>query len=212
MATATSPRFVALGDTNQVSTPTPQRRVGFGDRWRSDTRVRTPKSNTPYADMLASIKAEQREFYESAYQPLLGRMVEDVNSTAIVDAAKEATSEYSADRAAARGARRRARLGVTGTAGEAALAEYQAQLGQATLADASVNQARVKQKERNDALRTDLINISRGIQSSAIDSAANAASSEGARNAANANADAQNKAARNQTYGTLAAMALMFMV
>lgn len=167
------------------------------------------KSKTPYADMLGQIQEEQQKFYEEAYRPLGREMVADVNSTAIVDAAKAGTSSYSAERTAQRGARQRARLGITGTPSEQAMSEYQASLGATTTADGAINQARVQQKERNDALRTDLLNISRGIQTSAINSATNAATTEANRNATNANAAAQNKTARNAATGTLASLALM---
>lgn len=167
------------------------------------------KSKTPYADMLGRIQEEQQQFYDEAYRPLAREMIADVNSTAIVDAAKAGVDGYSAERTAQRGARQRARLGVTGTPSEQALSEYQASLGATTTADGAINQARVQQKERNDALRSDLLNISRGIQTSAINSATNAASTEANRNAANENASAQNKAARNQAMGTMASMALM---
>lgn len=204
---------VSLGDTTDTQSPQTASRAVASGRLRSILQgVLSPKSKTPYGDMLGQIQEEQQQFYESAYQPLAADLIADVNSTAIVDAAKEATNAYSAERTAARGARQRARLGVTGTPAEQTLSGYKAQLGATVTSDAAINQARVQQQERNTALRNDLINISRGIQTSAINSATNAAQAEASRNIANEQASAQNKAARNQLYGSIAAMALMLLV
>lgn len=187
--------------------------AGFAPRNRTralagPSTVSLGSGDTKYGDMLGQIQQQEQQFYTDAYRPLARKLVDSVNSTELVDTAKRTTGTYSAERTAARGARQLARMGIQASARDSDMNAYNARLGNVALTDGTINQSRVDQQQRNDALRTDLVNISRGIASSATDSAINAAQAEGNRNNANANISAQNKAARNNTTGQLAGMAL----
>lgn len=167
------------------------------------------KSDTPYGDMLLGITEEQQQLYDQVYRPLNKKLIDGVNSTAIVDQAKQEAGAVDAGKYLSRMQRQQLRYGLSATPSESAAIDYQQQLGASLTADGNINNARVKQQERNDQLRNELIGVSRGIATQAMDSATNAANAEGNRNSTNASIRAQNNAAEKNTYGTIGSMALM---
>lgn len=171
------------------------------------TALKPPKKLS--ADELALQAAQSEEArYQELYRPLNQELLRDVDSTRIVDAAKEQAT-LTAARREGQNTRNLARYGVSADP----LAQKELQrvgtLNNAKFYDDAVNQARVDQYERNQTLRGELINIGRGMARSGQNGLADAANNQVARDNANASAKAQNAAARDQFYGQVAGTALM---
>jgi hypothetical protein len=206
MATATTARTINSGLT-VVGSAYPALNIRSGIN--SAVKAPSKKSKTPYGDMLLDITNQQQQLYDQLYRPLNQRLIQDVNSTAIVDQAKQEASAVDSGKYIARSQRQQLRYGLNATPQEQEAINYQQQLGGALTSDGNINNARVKQQERNEQLRSELVNISRGISAQAMDSATNAAGAESTRKSTNANIQAQNTAAEKGVYGAIGSMALM---
>lgn len=213
---ATSSKRLSTADSANAQlgrVPTGGNRMAYTGVWNARMGLSGPAvSNTPYADMLGNIQSEQQDLYDAVYRPVAQQFITGVNSTALIDSAKESAGVDRVAANTARGARQVARLGVTATPAQSLNADYAARLGATVTNDGNINKARADQQTRNDAVRTEVINIGRGIAKDSTNSAISAAASETSRNNTNSSIDAQNTAARNQTFGTLAGMAIMMMM
>ena len=171
----------------------------------------TGGGDTSAADTLGRIQKQQQELYDTLYRPAAQKLIATTDSTDLVDAAKKnaGTDVFAVNKA--RGARQKARFGVTSTAAEESLGDYNAELGNTTTNVGNIDNAYVAQGERNDSVSNALVGISRGISADAINGATTAAQAENNRKMTNNNIAAQNKAANTQMAGSAAAMGLMIL-
>ncbi|MGH1374439.1 MAG: hypothetical protein ACRBBW_20550 [Cellvibrionaceae bacterium] len=160
---------------------------------------------------LANVADQKQQYYDSVFRPLNRQLIGDVNSTALVDTAKDNADRRFTD-TVARNKRQRSRLGVVDTALDQKRNDYATSLSQGVNFDTQVNDARVEQYERNVGLRNEMVNVGRGISDQATDGLSTAAALQTQRENNNANIKAQNKAAQNQTNGQIAGMAMMAMM
>ena len=164
-------------------------------------------SGTPDDNFEAVAKAEKL-YYDNVFRPHNKKLIADVDSTELVDTAKN-NADRRYDESQARSKRQRERLGVAETALDRTRNEYDSALAKGLNFDTLVNNSRVDQYERNVGLRNELVNTSRGIAKEATDGLSTAATLQTQRENNNESIKAQNKAARNQTAGQLAGMAMM---
>ena len=171
-----------------------------------------PKKDEKATDILAQVGQEQQDYYNSVFRPEAQRLINDVNSTAIVDSAKAAAGVDRTEANRARALRQRQRLGVSLTARDQDMQQYQQRLGDVVTNDGNVNNAYVAQQERNDSTRAELVNIGRGITTSSINGLTTAASNQNARDMNNANIQHQNNVAEKQQTAAIVSMLAMMIL
>lgn len=161
------------------------------------------------ANAMQSRAAEvERNFYDDLYRPVNRELIGDVNSSRLIDSAKSnANKGY--DSGQTRGLRQRQRRGVNATALDSSRQRVTQQQGQGLNYDTQVNNSRIAQVERNDGLRSEMVNLSRDLASQATTGLGAAAQNATQRENTNNSIDAQNDAAKKQTQGQVAGMAMM---
>ena len=158
--------------------------------------------------MQAEAAKTERAFYDDLYRPVNRQLVNDVDSSRLIDSAKDnANKGYNSGQQ--RGLRQRQRRGINATALDRSRQKTTSQQGKGLNFDTQVNNSRIAQFERNDGLRTEMVNLSRDLSAQATTGLGAAAQNATARENANNSIDAQNDAAKAQMTGTVASTALM---
>ena len=202
---------------NRGGTPTPVGRQVLNPRLNPGRDLRGNQRQTqssrrlrvgadPDENFTRALEAEQA-FNQEVFRPQLRELVDEVDSTELVDEAK-AVAGTRAEQAEERSNRQLRRFGVTPAAFARERNQVDDNFSKALSSDGLINRARFKQDQRNRGLRDELVNISRGVANSATDSLSQAASLQNQREITNDNIDAQNDAARNQLFGQLGGAAL----
>lgn len=161
---------------------------------------------------LRQIYNQQEREYQEVYRPINRELIASTDSTAIVDAAKRHAGLGFGAMGEARTQRHLSRYGLEATPLAAQEATYtNNNAGRLNYID-SVNNAYLQQYERNTGVRDEMINVGRGVADSAQQNLTSAAASQTAVKNQNAAIAAQNSAARTQTLGAVAALALAIMI
>ena len=159
-------------------------------------------------ELLSQISDSDRAEYEANYRPVNQRLIESVNSTELVDLAKERSGVNDAA-TAERQKRMSLRFGMGGSALDKSRSSYTSGLARGADADGLINDSRIDQYERNVGMRDQMIQLGRGIATSSTNSLSNAAAGENATRNANSNAAAQNTAQNMQMAGSVVSTAIM---
>lgn len=161
------------------------------------------------ADQIAADVAQQEEErYQELYRPLNQELMQEVDSTELIDDAKGIAAQASSDQEARR-KRNLARYGVSlDQLGQQEVARANKSNTALTL-DTAVNQAADAQDQLNTNLQNELINIGRGISQSGQQGLTLAANLETQRNNYNSQLEAQQDAAASSLFGGVGSMMLL---
>jgi len=192
-----------LDEIRNANTATPEG-TPRGVRRLSTTLVNNPDS------ALASVTKQNLALYNQLYRPLNRELMGEIDSRAMIEAAKDQIETGTTpEETQQRSQRMASRFGIGGNTLDLRRSKVSSELTQALDNDDLVNNARVSQYERNKGLREELAAIGRGIATSSTDSLNTAADLSNARQNNNAAIKAQNSAQRTQTAASVASMALM---
>ncbi|WP_067586398.1 hypothetical protein [Endozoicomonas ascidiicola] len=164
--------------------------------------------NGDSAGTLSKVANLDQAYYDQTYRPLNREIIGSINSTELVDAAKN-NANASFEQGEQRSDRMLERYGMNLNSLEQAEDTRRSASSKSLNYDNVVNGSRMAQYDRNVGLRNEMISIGRGIDNSAHNQLQNAAGLQTQRENANRQIEAQNKSAKysNMAAGASAGMA-----